>query len=136
MKKVFFFALTLASLLLGSVGHAEITALPQTVTNDPATFPLKSHHAKLRLQCENCHQEADPKLYKRLKTNDCLACHGSAQKVANRTLFMDANHTNPHNSLHDRLDLDCYECHAEHRPSLNLCQTCHDNTRDWFGPTP
>lgn len=45
------------------------------------------------------------------------------------------NHTNPHNSLHDKLDLDCYECHAEHKPSHNLCQTCHDNTRDWFGPS-
>lgn len=121
-------------LALVTLGGA-FNAMAEDLTPAPG-FPLKSHHAKLGLTCQSCHTGDDPVSYKRLKTNDCLACHGSAQKVANRTHFMDQNHTNPHNSLHDKLDLDCYECHAEHKPSQNLCQTCHDNTRDWFGPTP
>lgn len=99
-------------------------------------FVLKPHHQKLQLPCTACHQEQDPEHYKPLATADCLSCHGSAAKVAGRTGFMDANQTNPHRSLHDGLDLDCYECHAEHKPSSNLCETCHDNTPDWFGPTP
>ncbi|EMO8117217.1 cytochrome c3 family protein [Salmonella enterica] len=106
------------------------------VSESTANYALKSHHKKLNLPCTACHKEKDVSSYKPLATKDCLACHGSAEKVAKRTGFMDINHTNPHRSLHDGLDLDCYECHAEHKPSSNLCETCHDNTRDWFGATP
>lgn len=102
-----------------------------------SNYPLKPFHQKLQLTCSNCHGSADESTYEPLSTADCLSCHGSAERVASRTGFMDANQTNPHRSLHDGLDLDCYECHAEHKPSPgNLCQTCHDNTSDWFGPTP
>ena len=104
--------------------------------NVQSEFALKAHHQKLQLPCTACHKEQDPAQYKPLATKECLTCHGSAEKVAKRTGFMDTNQTNPHRSLHDGLDLDCYECHAEHKPSTNLCETCHDNTRDWFGPTP
>lgn len=112
---------------------------PSSATQKPfdeANYPLKPHHAALQFACAHCHGDGPAEDYRRLLTRDCLGCHGSAEKVARRTAFMDANHTNPHNSLHDRLDLDCYECHAEHKPSLMLCQVCHDNTADWFGKTP
>lgn len=144
MRPLFLILMALAGLGFGGGAWLGDDALAETGTPVAATTPaapaashsLKPHHGKLGFTCENCHQGGDPKQYQRLKTEDCLSCHGSAQKVANRTQFMDVNHTNPHNSLHDKLDLDCYECHAEHKPSQNLCQTCHDNTRDWFGPTP
>ncbi|MBV7438373.1 Cytochrome c3 [Aeromonas encheleia] len=136
MRPLFLTLMALAGLWFGGGALAEPPVTAMTPVSPAASHSLKPHHGKLGFTCENCHQGKDPKQYQRLKTEDCLACHGSAQKVANRTRFMDANHTNPHNSLHDKLDLDCYECHAEHKPSQNLCQTCHDNTRDWFGPTP
>lgn len=98
-------------------------------------FGLKSHHEKLQLECSDCHVNSDKGEYKRLETNDCLQCHNSTETVAKRTQFMDVNHTNPHNSLHDGLDLDCYECHAEHKPSQNLCSFCH-NTTTWMGQVP
>lgn len=97
---------------------------------------IKPHHQAVQLICKNCHQLANEGEFKPLKTETCLACHVSAEKVARRTGFMDINHTNPHNSLHDGLDLDCHECHKEHQPSANLCQTCHDNTSDWFKAVP
>lgn len=108
----------------------------KSTVDDSHKYALKAHHQKLNLPCSACHKEQDVAEYKPLATKDCLSCHGSAEKVAKRTGFMDVNQTNPHRSLHDGLDLDCYECHAEHKPSSNLCETCHDNTRDWFGPTP
>ncbi|MGL5948049.1 MAG: cytochrome c3 family protein [Aeromonas sp.] len=131
----------LACLLLSPLANATpdmVNATPAPAASGAVgtAHNLKPHHAALGLSCTNCHQGQDPAAYKPLQTKDCLSCHTSAEKVAKRTAFMDANHTNPHNSLHDGLDLDCYECHAEHKPSNNLCQTCHDNTRDWFGATP
>ncbi|WP_053007672.1 cytochrome c3 family protein [Pragia fontium] len=130
------FCLGLASFVLQA--GEQSTPLP---VNPPDTmtvkeYPLKPHHKSLQFACTACHQGQDQAKYKPLSTKECLACHGSAEKVARRTGFMDSGHTNPHRSLHDGLDLDCYECHAEHKPSNNLCQVCHDNTSDWFGPTP
>ncbi|WP_411706386.1 cytochrome c3 family protein [Edaphovirga cremea] len=125
-----------------SLGLLSLTLSAGQIASQPATplangqHALKPHHQKMQFSCNACHQGQDPSAYKPLSTKECLACHGSAEKVARRTGFMDPNQTNPHRSLHDGLDLDCYECHAEHKPSTNLCQVCHDNTADWFGPTP
>ncbi|MEH6534457.1 MAG: cytochrome c3 family protein [Photobacterium frigidiphilum] len=98
-------------------------------------YTLKPHHKELKFDCVMCHSESDPADYEVLETENCLSCHGSAQKVADRLKFMDANHTNPHNSFHDRLDLDCYECHAEHEPSANLCAKCH-KVDNWMSKVP
>lgn len=117
-------------------GKGQISVSESPVSELTANYTLKPHHKKLNLPCTACHKEKEVGDYKPLATKDCLSCHGSAEKVAKRTGFMDINHTNPHRSLHDGLDLDCYECHVEHKPSSNLCETCHDNTRDWFGTTP
>lgn len=100
-----------------------------------ANYSLKPHHKKLQFECVMCHSKAEENVYKKLETNDCLTCHKSKEAVARRTEFMDVNHTNPHNSLHDGLDLDCHECHSEHKPSKNLCSFCH-NTENWMNPVP
>ncbi|SEF48236.1 cytochrome c3 family protein [Vibrio hangzhouensis] len=98
-------------------------------------YTLKPHHKALKFDCVMCHEGNDPDEFEPLETENCLSCHGSAQKVADRLKFMDANHTNPHNSFHDALSLDCYECHAEHEPSTNLCADCHTTT-SWMGKVP
>lgn len=118
------------------LGLLSVSSAVFSIGNLQQTYHIKPHHQAVQLQCKNCHIQADRNEFKPLHTEDCLACHGSAEKVARRTQFMDSNHTNPHNSLHDGTDLDCHECHKEHRPSANLCQTCHDNTADWFRAVP
>ena len=100
-----------------------------------AQYTLKPHHKALKFECVMCHQGNDPEKFEPLETEDCLACHGTAKKVADRLQFMDINHTNPHNSFHDGYSLDCYECHAEHEPSSNLCADCHKTTT-WMGKVP
>ncbi len=100
-----------------------------------AEYQLRPHHRKLKFECVMCHEGDDPEEYEPLETENCLTCHGSRQKVADRLKFMDENHTNPHNSFHDGLDLDCYECHAEHEEPANLCQECH-TTDNWMNEVP
>ena len=98
-------------------------------------YTLKPHHKAAKFDCVMCHSESDPADFEPLETENCLDCHKTAQKVADRLKFMDKNHTNPHNSFHDGLSLDCYECHAEHEPSANLCSDCHTTTT-WMSEVP
>lgn len=35
-------------------------------------------------------------------------------------------HVNPHDSYHFGREEQCTDCHKEHRPSNNMCSTCHD----------
>jgi hypothetical protein len=91
-------------------------------------YPIKPHHAKLSLDCIHCHdgQGTDPEKFETIGDEGCLACHGSKQKVALRTGFMDSFHTNPHNSFHDGLKYHCDDCHQVHQPSKNSCLECHE----------
>ncbi|ATB69349.1 cytochrome c3 family protein [Sulfurospirillum diekertiae] len=102
-------------------------------------FPIKAHHEKLSLSCTDCHegQGDDPKDLKLIGDKGCLSCHKTKQFLADRLKFMDALHTNPHNSIHDGPKLYCDECHNEHKPSENMCLSCHSNdVKIWMRPTP
>lgn len=102
-------------------------------------FPLKPHHAKLSFRCTDCHegQGDNPEDYKEIGDKGCLACHKSKEYVAKRLKFMDAIHTNPHNSVHDGTRLSCDECHFEHKKSDNMCASCHSNdVKIWMKATP
>lgn len=122
--------------LLSSVTVMSVSAESEAEWKDLAEeYTIKPHHQALKFDCVMCHEGSDPEEFEALETENCLSCHGSAQKVADRLQFMDKQHTNPHNSFHDRLDLDCYECHAEHEPSVNLCSDCHTTT-SWMDKVP
>ena len=130
---------SILSMLSVTLLLAFTTASFAQATNEAdAARSIKPHHQALGFQCATCHKSTDISQYKPLGTEDCLGCHGSAEIVAQRTDHLDAKAKgiNPHRSIHDRTDLDCYECHAEHKPSTLLCSTCHDNTNEWFKPTP
>lgn len=109
---------------------------------------LKAKHQAAGLACASCHDkdllakgQIEP-----AATSQCLACHGPVEALAKRTDHLritssmvdpktgaKSEHkapTNPHNSYHFGTQLDCYECHREHRPSTNECATCHD-TKPW-----
>ncbi len=42
---------------------------------------------------------------------------------------------NPHDSYHFGKSESCLDCHREHSPSTNECQTCHD-IKAWKMGTP
>ena len=50
----------------------------------------------------------------------CLSCHGDYAKL--KELTKDAK-PNPHYT--HMLDQPCAECHKAHKPSVNMCQECH-----------
>lgn len=91
-------------------------------------YPIKPHHEKLSLSCIHCHegQGDKPENFEFIGDEGCLSCHGSKEKIAKRTAYMDLFHTNPHNSYHDGPTLSCEECHQSHSPSINMCAECHE----------
>ncbi|PSU35870.1 cytochrome c3 family protein [Photobacterium lutimaris] len=127
--------LSILTLLVMSVAPELYASDEPDWTSLADEYTLKPHHKALKFECVMCHQGNDPEEYEPLETENCLSCHGSAKKVADRLQFMDKNHTNPHNSFHDGYSLDCYECHSEHEPSTNLCSDCHKTT-SWMGKVP
>lgn len=93
-------------------------------------------HKKLGFDCVTCHGDfKDPNEVMPLQNEQCLTCHGDYQKVAKRTSFLDENEVNPHDGFHHKEDLDCADCHREHKPSTNYCANCHD-TKVWMNDTP
>lgn len=102
-------------------------------------FPMKSHHDSLSLECIHCHtgQGDDPKEFQTPGDEGCLSCHKNKEFLANRLVFMDDLHVNPHNSIHDGPNLFCDECHNEHKPSINMCAECHEHDVEiWMKETP
>lgn len=115
---------------------------------------LKPKHQAVGLECQTCHkpEQVAKGQFEPAPSAQCLSCHGPAEDLAKRTARLDfvsemvdpktgakSQHkakTNPHDSFHFGTQLDCYECHREHRPSKNECATCHD-TKPWgMKPTP
>ncbi len=81
---------------------------------------LADRHGARALKCEMCHKTQPPKI---VKTEDCLACHGSYEKLAERT---DKNDINPHDSHVE--DAACTDCHSGHKKPRLLCDQCHEFT--------
>lgn len=79
---------------------------------------LADKHAALGLDCEACHNNR-PKT-KPVKTAQCLSCHESYEKLAERTKKLDHN---PHAGHF--IDLECTQCHHGHKASENYCDSCH-----------
>lgn len=84
-------------------------------------IPLGHIHILKGISCGDCHD--GPKEAKPLSTAECLACHNSSEKVAEKTGARDPN---PHNSPHYGTTLDCDLCHRQHGKSENFCAQCHE----------
>jgi len=104
---------------------------------DAGRHPIKAHHERLRFECEDCHGDGPVSAYQPLGTEDCLACHGSYELIADRTAdlgYYGNIHAAPHYPK-----LDCGLCHQEHDgiernycvmydrkcESENYCVMCH-----------
>ena len=79
---------------------------------------LADRHAERGVACASCHQETPPS--KAVPADKCLSCHGDYAKL--KELTKDAK-PNPHYT--HMLDQPCAECHKAHKPSVNMCQECH-----------
>lgn len=89
-------------------------------TDAPA--PLADRHVAQGAKCESCHAagQGSP-----VAKDQCLACHGSYAKVAEKT---DALDINPHDSHLGPID--CSKCHMGHKPPVVECNRCHDFSKD------
>lgn len=78
------------------------------------------------MKCDACHVEEEPTQgVAAVPTETCLSCHGSYEKVAERTAAIGEG-VNPHDNFHYDMQLDCITCHKSHGGSVNLCLSCHD----------
>lgn len=96
-----------------------------------------AHPVKHNLPCESCHQRANQKP----TMETCLTCHSQDQIVKaaehlnftaktkdpkTKAMKSHVARVNPHDSYHFDRTESCLDCHREHQPSQNACQTCHD----------
>ena len=104
------------SLGLGSAAAADAQA-------SLAGVPVKSYHFKAMgsaMECQTCHGVAVPT--ERPDGQACLACHGPMSQIKTQP---NADDKYPHQSHHYGDLLSCVACHAEHKPSKDLCSNCH-----------
>lgn len=92
-----------------------------------ASWPLSNpQHVANNMKCAICHDEEDPSQgVDAVPAEKCLSCHGSYEKVAERTAGVGED-INPHDNFHYDMQLECITCHKSHGESVNLCLSCHD----------
>ena len=84
-------------------------------------MPGSHHHQLAGINCAQCHgKAAKPEA---LAMEQCVACHGSTDKLAEKT--KNVKPENPHTSPHYGTTLDCNLCHHQHAKSENYCSQCH-----------
>jgi hypothetical protein len=85
----------------------------------PSTADRHKTHG---IECEGCHKDKDKTLF---DYKQCLSCHESYEKVAERTKKLERN---PHKSHYHNLP--CTTCHHGHKPDENFCAPCHPDYHD------
>lgn len=86
-----------------------------------AKLPGSHLHQLSGVTCQKCHGKA--KKPQALTMKQCIACHGSTDKLAEKTAKVKPE--NPHTSPHYGTTLDCNVCHHQHQKSENFCNQCH-----------
>jgi hypothetical protein len=84
-------------------------------------IPGSHLHALKDVKCAQCHGKV--KKPEPVEMSQCVACHGSTAKLAEKT--KDVKPNNPHTSPHYGTELDCNLCHHQHAKSENYCAQCH-----------
>lgn len=82
---------------------------------------LADRHAARGGACVSCHGVKAPKAGAKVNEAQCLKCHGSLDKVAERTKNVKPN---PH--YNHLVGLNCLECHRGHQKGVNMCADCHN----------
>jgi hypothetical protein len=84
---------------------------------------LADRHGKRNVNCVGCHGTASPEKGTFVEMAACLKCHGTYDKVKERTKNLGKR--NPHNNHVG--ELDCTVCHYGHSESVLYCAKCHTN---------
>lgn len=87
--------------------------------SDLAGMPMK-HKMASQMQCSVCHGTQTN--FTKPKSDSCIACHGPMGKIQTKKNTKDKY---PHQSAHYGDTVECSVCHAEHKPSKDLCSNCH-----------
>lgn len=93
-------------------------------TTDPAAAAmLADRHVAKGMTCGSCHAETPPS--KAVKTEKCLECHGSLEKIGEQyDAAKSGNLPNPH--VNHNSELYCEDCHRGHSQGVNYCAQYHD----------
>ena len=81
---------------------------------------LADRHASYGAKCESCHVVKTPEEGARVKNEQCLACHGSYEQLAEKTAKVTPN---PHDSHLGKVR--CSDCHVGHADPKLMCNDCH-----------
>jgi hypothetical protein len=84
-------------------------------------MPGSHVHQLSGIMCASCHGKV--KKPEAVAMDKCVACHGSPDKLAEKTAKVKPE--NPHTSPHYGTTLDCNLCHKQHVKSENFCSQCH-----------
>jgi fumarate reductase flavoprotein subunit len=83
------------------------------------SLPTAERHKAYGVKCEDCHGSKDKKQFDH---KQCLSCHESYEKVAERTKKLARN---PHKSHYG--EIECNACHHGHKADEYLCAQCHQD---------
>ena len=107
----------------GAPSNEDLVLLKKMVNSWTSSTYLDSLHAKANVTCAGCHGKQLPKDDFTVENARCLDCHGSLEKLAEKTANPDFPKRNPHKSHLG--DVDCTVCHKAHRESKVYCLGCH-----------
>ncbi len=84
---------------------------------------LADRHAARGIACTACHGDQAPAPGAKVAMAQCLACHESIDKVAERSK---ARNVDPNPHYNHLVGLNCLECHRGHQEGAYLCSGCHN----------
>lgn len=84
---------------------------------------LDALHARKNVICGGCHGPKLPETDDTVENERCVSCHGSYEKLEEKTAAVEFPKRNPHKS--HLLALACTKCHSAHSASKVYCLECH-----------
>lgn len=89
---------------------------------DNKYYEENNSHKENGVECVTCHETKNPVVAPNVDNISavCATCHGTLNDMGKTTA---QNKPNPHDTHIGAMD--CYECHNIHKPSVNMCASCH-----------
>jgi hypothetical protein len=107
----------------GAPKKDELALLDEVMRSWAGSGTTGALHAKAGIACAPCHGKGLPKPDDTVANDRCLACHGPADALVQRSEPKDFKDRNPHRSHLG--DIACTVCHKGHAPSMVYCLDCH-----------
>ena len=108
---------------LGAPTKDNLDLMRQVFASWASSGYMDNMHAKANIVCAGCHGKDLPKADDTVENVRCLVCHGSMDKLAQKTEPKDFKDRNPHKSHLG--DIACTVCHKGHAESKVYCLQCH-----------